>query len=127
MKVFRVENTKGRGFYHDGFYSHFPPVFRWWTTLLYCSDDAIEKFISSLHPYPSTETRNLVQNDSYVYGFVCKEDLHRWFPEHIIKGIFEKGGSIKIYEVPNEFIHIDKRQCVFNINKSKYLTEYKGN
>lgn len=125
MKIYRVENDKGRGFYQDGFYGKFKPVQYWWDILDKCTDSAIEYFLSVLHPRPSYESQKLVNDNKYVYGFLSTEQLHSWFPDNIITKIKSSGGIIKIYEVPHEYVVLDKNQCVFDISRSIFINEYK--
>lgn len=50
ITIYRVENHKARGFYHDEFYSNFLPVQYWYPVLSRASSDVHSMFIDNYSP-----------------------------------------------------------------------------
>lgn len=123
MIIYRVENNKGKGFYHDGFYGNFPPVQRWYPILRYCSEDATSLFINIIHPKVQSSIQELVydEDSNFVFGFYSESQLSDWFPKNILDKIELKGGKILKYEIDPKFVIKLNRQCVFDIKKSKLI------
>lgn len=128
MRVYRVENDVGGGFYSNGFYGNFPPVQYWWELLNNCKYSekeekcALTYFINNLHP--RNREFDKVCNESggeYYFGFTSVYQLKRWFPESILNNITKFGGSVKVYEVSNDYVRKDSFQCIFNKGEASLI------
>ena len=124
MIVYRIENDKGRGFYHDGFYGYFPMVQYWYPFLACSSHDAAVYFLSVIHPRISDEESEVVyeQNSDWVFGFSSEQDMKSWFPSEILNEIPLVGGKIKKYSIEPEFVKEFSKQCIFNIAKATLIS-----
>jgi hypothetical protein len=120
MIIYRVENNKGKGFYHDGFYANFPPVQYWYHILKYATDEAQTLFISTVHPRTEKDIEQLVydSNSNWIFGFSNEKEMNDWFPEFILEGVIAKLGKISQYIVDDKYVKILNKQCVFDISKA---------
>lgn len=126
MIVYRVENDCGRGFYHDRFNCKFPIVDDWYPIIRHCSYDAAYFFITTVHPSASKEVQDIAYKDdsSFVFGFSSEQEMKDWFPDFILKGVAEKFGKIIMYEIDEQYVIIDNKQCIFDISKSSIIGEF---
>jgi hypothetical protein len=123
MIVYRVQNHKGSGFYHDGFYGNFPPVQYWYPIFRYCSEDAQSSFLGVIHPRTTQKIQDQVykEGSTWVFGFQSKKAMLDWFPEQILKGVPEFGGKIVKYEIDSKHVSFLDKQCIFDISKAKII------
>lgn len=123
MIIYRVENNKGRGFYHDGFYANFPPVQRWYPILKYATEEVQTLFISTVHPRPENEISELVyeEDSNWIFGFSSEQEMNDWFPEFILNDVIAKLGKISQYIVDDKYVKILNKQCVFDISKATLI------
>ena len=49
----------------------------------------------------------------YKYGFVSVEQANRWWDSQARASAAEHGYKLAVYEVPENFVHADANQCVF--------------
>lgn len=126
MIVFRVENDKGIGFYHDGFYGNFPPVQYWYPHLEKCSHKEQENYINLVHPkIPKTdETEVYENNSSWIFGFTSEQSMQNWFPEHILDKIPEFNGKILKYKIEEKFVKEFDGQCIFDVTMAIKLNSF---
>lgn len=113
MDIYRIENSKGNGFYHDSFYVNFPPVQYWYDIFEKCTDEFVEYALSIIHPRINGIDWNTL-SEHHVHGFSSFNDLKRWFPKNILYKIEENGGFIKKFTVPDDSVLLFKRQCIFD-------------
>lgn len=126
ITIYRVENDKGRGFYHDGFYGNFPPVQYWYPIFRFCSRDVKECFLDSIHPRVNKEHDELVYADhsDWVFGFATESDMHRWFPYFVLNHVPRFKGKILKYQVDDQHVKFLKSQCLFNVKEANIVGEH---
>jgi hypothetical protein len=124
ITIYRVENDKGRGFYHDGFFGKFPPVQYWYPILRHASCDAQTFFIKSVHPNLDRKHDELAYDEksNWVFGFVGSKDLHDWFPPFILKDVPKFNGKIIKYHIEKKYVKFFHKQCLFNIEKATIIS-----
>lgn len=105
MKLYRVINKDGKGFYQS--YNGTPPVEYWYPILFKSCDAMMEKFIHTVHPFiePSTYEKK------FNFAFTSVSDLISWFPLDILN---KMNGSIIEIEIDEQYVIIHPRQCLYD-------------
>lgn len=113
IKIFRVLNEEGNGFYRDGFDSYFPRPSTWWEK----NDIQTEK-----QPHVNLKEHGL--NIRFMlFGFDSIEDMESWFPIKILRDIKKYGGKIVEIEVPARHTFKFSGQLVYYPCYSKMIRE----
>lgn len=122
--IYRVENDKGRGFYHDGFYGKFPIVDRWYPILRRASFDAQMLFLKAIHPSVDRDHNELAykENSNWVFGFSNRKQMHDWFPQFILDDVPKFNGKIVKYQIDKKYVKFLNKQCLFNIKKATIIS-----
>lgn len=59
--------------------------------------------------------------EHYKYGFVSVEQANSWWDEDARRSAAHSGYKLAVYEVPEQLVHEDEYQCVFEPKAAKLL------
>lgn len=105
MKIYRVINKDGAGFYQS--WSDTPPVQYWYPLLRNCDSKTKGRFISAVHPY----LRSDCFEEHELFAFSSIDDLRKWFPDSILHVM---NGNIIEIEIDSEYVKEYEGQCVYD-------------
>lgn len=105
MFIYRVQDSKGKGFYSSGAYSCVPPINYWYKIFNSCDWDMLDLLINKAHPRSNVEV-----DETYNYAFSSLKELQDWFPDDIIH--YMKCDVVRI-EIDKENVITDNKQCMY--------------
>lgn len=108
MKIYRVINKDGKGFYQSN--NGCPPVEYWYPMYMMCDDEMSTKLIENKHP----RINKPIIDEKYHFAFTSIHDLIDWFPLDILQYM---NGSIIEIEIDKEFVEVYPKQCIFDCHK----------
>lgn len=105
MKLYRVVNPNGKGFYQS--YNGTPPVQYWYPILKYCDNESLELFINTVHPYIDPKE----YDSKLLFAFSTVEDLLMWFPPAILEQMI---GDVVEIEIDSLYVELKSKQCLYD-------------
>ena len=105
MKIYRVINKDGKGFYQS--WSDTPPVQYWFPIMQKCNCLMRSVLLDILHP----RLKPGVIEPRYQFAFTCEEDLLSWFPPAILECM---NGTIVQIEIDEQYVIEHPKQCMYD-------------
>lgn len=113
VKLYRVLNDEGEGFYQKGFDTNFPRPSEWW------GDERMQK---DRQPQVVEDIKYQGLNIRFLkFAFSSIDEMERWFPLEILKKIEFFGGQIIEIDVPKRHVFHLNNQVAYYPSREKKI------
>lgn len=105
MKVLRVTDSRGHGFYTSGA----------------ARKSGLSISSGPTRPFPDEDGIMGVE-DYHRFGFKSEAQIRAWFDEEVIYLRYAERAQVRVYEVPDEHVVEGRSQLIFNRNHAKLIS-----